>query len=76
MGRYEPREVRLEVARKLKAKFSPRKFRYWKEKLGIGPDEDGLYWDEDLEKMKAFARYRRNGGRSFRKFNIKYNGDN
>lgn len=75
MGRYEPREVRLSIAKCLKGRFPPRKFRYWKQMLGISPDEDGLYWDEDVELMKAFARYKRNGGRSFKLFKIKYYGD-
>ena len=36
--------------------FSDRTFRLWRQKLKIVPDDTGLYWESDLERLKDATR--------------------
>ncbi len=36
--------------------ISDRTFRHWRQKLEIIPDRLGLYWQEDLERLKEVVR--------------------
>ncbi len=36
--------------------MTDRTFRYWRRKLDIVPDELGLYWQSDLERLKDAVR--------------------
>lgn len=36
--------------------ISDRTFRLWRQRLGIVPDQSGLYWQSDLQRLKETVR--------------------
>ena len=59
-GKYTRQELYWEVCRyrqQFEAKeISLRTFRHWRQKLELVPDQEGKYWEEDLQKIKLLIR--------------------
>lgn len=52
-GRYSPRELKLILSRKRCKKISTPTWQRWKRELGICPDDNGNYWEEDRVKFEG-----------------------
>ncbi len=59
-NRYTRKELYWELCRYRRElvgePMSDRTFRHWRQILKIVPDEQGLYWREDLERLKEAIR--------------------
>jgi hypothetical protein len=61
-GLYTARELRLTLARYRQRSVPPRTLRWWRSQLGITPDEQGFYTEEDLAILIQLVRWLSRGG--------------
>lgn len=63
-GFYKKSEMLILLGRTLKKRCSSDTFKQWKRDFGVYADEDGYYWQEDLNYLRAWVRFHRKWGRT------------
>lgn len=77
-GLYTARELRCILARYRQQRVPDRTLRWWRSQIGLLPNEDGLYSEDDLQILIQLVRWLSRGGtvqQFFSNLQEKYNGN-